>query len=162
MRIAVETKRLEEWRSALRRIEGVFTDPQLHALLENPKAPFVLKKQLLEEKLKGLDPLVINLASLLVVKARTRLIGQITAEYEVLLNRQYGIEPARVTTAVPIDDEEKARLAQRLSALTGKKVAVKLEVEPDLVGGIVARIGDKLIDGSIRNRLALLKNRLAT
>ena len=89
------------------------------------------------------------------------MIGDIVDEYQRLLDSHRGIERAEVTAAVPLDDEDRQRLAEQLSAVTGKKVTVKAEVDPGLVGGFTARIGGKLLDGSTRSKLIALKRELA-
>ena len=64
---------------------------------------------------------------------------------------------AEVTTAVAIDDEGRLALGKRISLLIGKPVIIKAKVDPELIGGIVVRVGDKLLDGSIRSKLESLK-----
>ena len=67
-----------------------------------------------------------------------------------------------MTTAIPLDDEDKLRLEERLSAALGKKVVLKPEVDSGLIGGIIARVGGKLLDGSTRSKLAALKRELVS
>ena len=64
---------------------------------------------------------------------------------------------AEVRTAIPLDDERREKLAQALSKATGKKVSVKVVVDPSVLGGVVAQVGDTVIDGSVRRRLEQLK-----
>jgi F-type H+-transporting ATPase subunit delta len=71
-----------------------------------------------------------------------------------------GLEHARVVTALPIDKQEEAKLTEHLAAITGKKVVLTTEVDPAIIGGFVARIGDKLIDGSTKAKLEALKRSL--
>jgi F-type H+-transporting ATPase subunit delta len=66
-----------------------------------------------------------------------------------------------VTTAVPLSDAEKNKLAQQLGTVTGKKVVVKASVNPDIIGGMTARINDRLLDGSTRRRLQDLKKAIS-
>ncbi|GAI06225.1 unnamed protein product, partial [marine sediment metagenome] len=81
-------------------------------------------------------------------------------EYQRLLDSYRGIELAEVITAVPLDDEDKLRLGERLGAVVGKKVVVKPEVDSSLIGGFIARIGGKLLDGSTRGKLEALKREM--
>jgi len=104
--------------------------------------------------------LALNLACLLVDRGELGIIGDIAEEYHSLLNDYYGIEQAEVTTATPLDDEDKLKLAEQLSMVVDKKVVLEAEVNPGVIGGIIVRIGGKLIDGSIRNKLAVLKQGL--
>ncbi len=84
----------------------------------------------------------------------------IAGEYQRLLDGYYGIEPAEVITAVPLDDKDIQKLTENLSALVGKKIVLKSEVDPGVIGGIVARVGGKLLDGSTRSKLAALRREL--
>ncbi|MEW6142489.1 MAG: F0F1 ATP synthase subunit delta [Chloroflexota bacterium] len=160
MEIALEKKQLEAWRNGLKKLAQVMQEPEIHPILDNPGVPFNLKKQLLEERLGDQGQMVLNLAWLLTARGKTHLAGQIAADYEYLLNQHYGLQPAEVITAVPLDDAEKERLVKYLSDVTGKKVLVSARVDPGIIGGMVARAGDQLIDGSIRSKLANLKRSL--
>jgi F-type H+-transporting ATPase subunit delta len=121
---------------------------------------FNLKTELIKQKLNTSNELVLNLCYLLILKGKLKNVDQIADEYEALLDEQRGIKHAVVTTAVAIDDTEKQRIASQLEKITGKKVSVKLQVNPSIVGGMVARIEDTLIDGSVRNKLDLLRRDL--
>ena len=88
------------------------------------------------------------------------MIGEIAGEYQRLLDAYHGIQEAEVTTAVPLDDADKERLAERLGSLLGSKITLKSNVDPEILGGIIARIGGKLLDGSTRSKLAALKREL--
>ena len=89
------------------------------------------------------------------------MIGDIDDGYKRLLDNCNGIEQAEVTTAIPLDDKDRQRLAEHLSAIVGKKVTLKTEVDSRLIGGIIARIGGKLLDSSTRSKLTALKRELA-
>jgi F0F1-type ATP synthase delta subunit len=88
------------------------------------------------------------------------LAAQIAEEFRVLLDEQRGIAWAEVLTAIPLDEEQKRRVAARLGEVTGKQVNVDAAVDPSILGGLIARIGDTLIDGSTRSRLLALKKEL--
>jgi len=94
------------------------------------------------------------------LKGRIKNAEQIADEYDNLLDEQRGIKHAVVTTAVPLDETDKQKITGQLEKITGRKVTVKLKVNPSILGGMVARIEDTLIDGSIRNRLDLLRKDL--
>ncbi len=158
--IAQEENQLEQWRLSLRKIAEVMQAPELVTLLESPKLPFNLKRGLLGERLKGVNPLSFNLACLLVAKGRFKIANSITTEYERLLDAYYGIEHAEVTTAIALDDKSKNELLQDLESFIGKKVTAELQVDLGIVGGVVIKIGDKLIDGSTKNKLTVLRKSL--
>jgi F-type H+-transporting ATPase subunit delta len=158
--IALESNKLTEWQSDLEKITKLTEDDEFVGLAENPKVPFDLKTKLVKEKLGKTNPMSFNLVYLLISKGRLRTARQIFDEYNRLLNEHYGIRSAEVTTAVPLDSAEKDKLAHNLEALVGKKVSMEVQVDPEILGGFIAKIDDSLIDGSIRNKLELLKKRL--
>ncbi len=158
--IALEKKELDRWQSDLRRIASLGENAALVAWFESPKLHFDDKAKLLSERLGDINPLALNLACLLVTRGRLGMIGDIADEYQHLLDDYRGIEQAEVTTAIPLDDKDKLRLEERLGIVVGKKVVLKTEVDTSLIGGIIARIGDKLIDGSTRSKLEALKREL--
>lgn len=158
--IARETKEFDRWQSDLRKIAGLRDDEVLMAFLENPKFHLDDKAGLVTERLGEINRLALNLVYLLLARGRLSMVGDITQEYEQLLDSHRGIERAEVTTAVPLDDASSAQLSQRLGKLLGKQVILRSKVDPGLIGGMVARVGGKLIDGSTRNRLLALKNEM--
>ncbi len=160
--IARERNELDRWQSDLRKIATLGEDAAFLALLENPKVRFEDKARLLSQWLGDVNPLALNLVYLLVTKGRLGMVGDIADEYQHLLDSYRGIEQAEVITAIPLDDEDRRRLEERLGAVVGKKVVVKPRVDPGVLGGVVARIGGKLLDGSTRSRLMALKKALAS
>ena len=158
--LALEKGELENWQADLRKVAAKVTDAKLMGLLENPKLPFDTKKRLLEEQLGKVIPLVLNLACLLMSRGRLRIIGNVSRQYERLLDAHNGIEHAEVATAVPLDEEDKARLASRLGEMVGQKIIIDAQTDPAIVGGFRARIGDMLIDGSVHNTLESLRKSL--
>ena len=158
--IARETEGLDRWQSDLEKIAKLGGDTALSAFWESPKFHFEEKAKLISEQLGDINPLALNLVYLLVARGRLGIIGDIAEEYHSLLNDYYGIEQAEVTTATPLDDEDKLKLAEQLGMVVDKKVVLEAEVNPGVIGGIIIRIGGKLIDGSIRNKLTVLKQGL--
>ncbi len=160
-KIALETEELDRWQSDLRKIASLGEDATFIACLESPKFHFDDKARLLSERLGDISPLALNLVYLLVARDRLGIIGDIADGYQRLLDGYRGIERAGVITAISLDDEDRLRLEERLGAVVGKKVVLKPEVDSSLIGGIIARIGDKLLDGSTRSKLVALKRELA-
>jgi F-type H+-transporting ATPase subunit delta len=159
--IALESDKLKEWQSNLAKIAKLVEDEEFVGLAENPKIPFDLKAKLVQDKLGKINTMALNLVYILISKGKLKTAGQILEEYNRLLNEHYGIKSAEVTTAIPLDNTEKEKLEENLEALAGKKISMKVQVNPEILGGFIARIDDSLIDGSIRNRLEMLKKRLA-
>ena len=158
--IALETKELDRWQSDLKKIAVMAEDATFMALLESPRFHFDKKAELVSMRLKGVNPLALNLVLLLVTRGKLGMIGDIADEYQRRLDSYRGIEPAEVTTAVPLNDEDRAKLSRHLGAIVGKEVVLRCEVDPALLGGIVTRIGGKLLDGSTRSKLEALKREI--
>jgi len=106
--------------------------------------------------------LVLNLVLLLASKGGLGSVGEITEDYQRLLDRYRGVESAEVITAIPLSGEDKRKLAKDIGAIFGKKVILKSEVDPGLIGGVVVRVGGKLLDGSTQGKLLALKKELAS
>ena len=158
--IALERKELDRWQSDLGKIASLGEDATFIAFLESPRFHFNDKARLLSERLGDINPLALNLVYLLVARGRLSMVGDIADGYQQLLDSYRGIERAEITTAIPLDDEDKLRLEEHLGAIVGKKVVLKPGIDSSLIGGIVARIGGKLLDGSTRSQLMALKREL--
>ena len=158
--IAQAKNNLGEWEKELRRIAELMRDREIADLIDNPKVPFNLKAELIKQKLVKANDLVLNLCYLLISKGKLKNVEQISDEYDKVLDNYRGIKHAMVTTAVPVNDAEKQKIIGQLEKITGKKVTLKLQVNSSILGGMVARIEDTLIDGSVRNRLDLLRRNL--
>jgi F-type H+-transporting ATPase subunit delta len=120
-KLALEKGELDSWQVSLRKIADITTDEKLVALLENPKLPFEAKKAFLAELLGKINPLALNLAYLLVHKDKLGIAGDISHQYDRLLDTYHGIEHIEVITALPLDDEDKERISSRFKAITGHK-----------------------------------------
>jgi F-type H+-transporting ATPase subunit delta len=158
--IALERDELEIWRGDLERLSALVSDPLLFAFLESPRINFEEKGRILRQGLEGVNPLVINLALLMVTRGRLDLVADMVLEYGWLVDEHRGIAHAEVATAVPIELKEKDKLVRYLGDLVGLKIALTDRVDPSIIGGLVARVGDKIIDGSTRSRLLALRESL--
>jgi F-type H+-transporting ATPase subunit delta len=159
--LAVERGEVDRWTGALHRIEERLGEADIAMLLENPSIPMDRKQEIVDRALPGLEQLPRNFAYVLVANGRASAIGAIVAEYERLVREHQGIAIAEVTTAVPLDDAESRSVARQLEALVGKRIVLERRVDPSILGGVVARIGDHLIDGSLAGQLAALRDQLA-
>jgi F-type H+-transporting ATPase subunit delta len=104
---------------------------------------------------------MLNLVDMLVATRRLGIMRAISGEYNRLLNEARGVEDAIVTTAKPASEADTEIIRQQLSKITGKKINILTATDPGLIAGLKARIGDKLIDGSISRRLVLLQNEIS-
>jgi len=159
--IALEEKQLDKWLTDVEEIAAVLGDAEIAAVLANPKVSLENKKDVLDRGLKGVSPTAMNLARLLVERNRLHLVQSLAVEYKRLMNAYGGMELAEVKTAVPISPEEGEKVGKGLTALSGKRVTLELSVDPEILGGFVARLGDKLIDASARTRLQELRKSIA-
>ncbi|MCH7577264.1 MAG: ATP synthase F1 subunit delta [Chloroflexi bacterium] len=150
----------ERWSEGLSLMAAIFSDSEIAALMQEARISTADKMGLAEKALAGVDPLVLNLARLLVHRGRTALASQIAEAFQELVDAERGIAHALVTTAVPLSDDETRAVAEKLSEISDQQVVVETQVDERIIGGLVARIGDKLIDGSTRSRLLALKRRL--
>lgn len=159
--IAQEEHDLDGWLRDLRTIQQVLRGSNLIALLDNPGVSFEEKRQIVESTpLARLAPKRRHFVLLLVENQRTDALDDIVSAYEAELNAARGIVSAKVTTAVPLDAHETEAVKRRLENITGQKVLATMAVDPSLIGGFVARIGDRLIDASVAGRLAALRTSL--
>ena len=159
--IAREKDELDRWVEDLRVIADLAAQPGVTEVLASSRVPFEGKERLLRSGLADVSPLALNLARLLVQKGRIALAQQVREEYQRLLDEHRGMSHAVVFTAVPLSADEERAVAQRLRELTGKEIVLERQVEPEILGGLVARVGDRLIDGSTRTRLLELRRQLA-
>jgi F-type H+-transporting ATPase subunit delta len=98
---------------------------------------------------------------LLIAKNKFRNACQIVEEFNYLLNEHRGVKNAEIITAIPVDNTEKNILVQNLETLIGNKITADFKVDPNILGGMVAKVDGNLIDGSIRSKLELLKKSMA-
>jgi F-type H+-transporting ATPase subunit delta len=160
--IASEQGQLEKWLQDLGQLSQLSQDLLFRTVMDNPKFSLQEKLGLLPDKVAGLSPLAVNLLSLLVARDRLRLAPQIYQEYQRLLNAHQGIASAEVVTAVPLESAEEKLVVRHLEAITGGKVVITTRVDPSMLGGLVAHIGDTLLDGSLRSKLKALHKSLVT
>ena len=158
--IALERQELEQWQSDLEKIDAIVSDTTVLAALENPKLKFENKIGIFSKNLGDISPLALNLVRMLITRASIGMIGAIADEYNILLDDYRGVKSAEVVTAVPIDEKDEQKLAEELGTLVGSRVTLKSGVDPEILGGIIARVGGKLLDGSTRSKLAAMKREL--
>lgn len=150
------------WGKLIRDIaNGVQQDITLKHFLESPKISEAKKNEVFFEALGDRVPRhFLRFLQTLVRKRRQMLIPEIAVEYESLLDVVEGRVHANVTVARPATAVDEARIAEHLSRVVGKTVVPHMNVNPAILGGVVIRIGDTVMDGSVRKRLSRLKGRM--
>ena len=159
--IAQEDGTAEQWAEGLRSLSSLYGDAGAASFLGSSRVPPSEKRALVEKSLAGVPNPTLNLALLLLQRGRTALGPQIADAYQELLDAAKGLSHATITTAVELTADELAAVKQKLGQITGGEVVIETEVDESIIGGIIVRIGDRLIDGSTKNRLMELKQKLA-
>lgn len=132
---------------------------ELRDKLTDPHIPVATRQQIIEDLLRDkAQPATVGLVSLLVGNGRTVDIPAIVNQMVSMSAHAANKELAEVRTAFPLTDDEQARLAAALGQATGKELDVRVIIDPSVKGGLVAQIGDTVIDGSVRRRLEQLRN----
>ena len=158
--IAREKGSFDQWQHDLDALAGLMSDDGAALVLNSPKISQAQKMSLIQEALRGAQPEAINLATLLLDRGRLSIAPEMAELFRDAALSELGIVVARVTTAEPINPQAEAGIRQRLNSLVGKQVEIRSDVDPSIIGGVVARIGDQLIDGSVSNQLRRLRTRL--
>ena len=134
---------------------------ELRNALTDANIPAARRQQIVEDLLGGkASATTVALVSMVVGTGRARQLPSIIERLVEMSAAEANKEVAEVRTAVPLTDDQRDRLAKALEDATGKQVEVKVVVDPSVLGGIVAQVGDTVIDGSVRRRLDQLKNAL--
>jgi F-type H+-transporting ATPase subunit delta len=156
--IAERDDSMEAWMAAFGVVDERLSDPGLTRLLANPAVPAAARVEVLERVLGGdVTGPPRNLLALMVRRGRFELLPAVAREFARLHRRREGIVEATVTSTVALDATEVEALQHRLAAMTGRTIELRTAVDPALLGGIQVRMGDQLIDGSVRGRLERLR-----
>jgi F-type H+-transporting ATPase subunit delta len=127
---------------------------ELRTTLTDPALPVSRRQQIVEDLLGGrANPITTSLLSMVVGTGRSRDLPAIVDELVRISAAEGNKEVAEVRSAIALSDDQKARLAQALGTATGKQVEVKVILDPTVLGGLVAQIGDTVIDGTVKTKL---------
>lgn len=159
--LARERGALDHWAEAIDGLDGLTAQPQYVSALQRDGMTDAQFQAIVRQVVPGIDALEMNLFRLLRRKKRLVLGPSIASFFRELRDEELGIVRATVRTAVPLDDAQRTRIAEQLSRATGGgRVELESEVDAALLGGVVIRVGDRLIDGSVRTRLRRLRRAL--
>jgi F-type H+-transporting ATPase subunit delta len=160
--IATADNTLDEWLRDLKLAADAIGQPSVERLLGNPAVAVAVRVKAADDALgKRISDKALNLVRLLIRRGRVELLPQVAKRYEELYERHKGIVRATITSAAPLDDAELREIQARLSQMTGGTLRTDVSVDASLLGGVIVRIGDRMIDGSVRGRLERLRNRIA-
>ena len=156
--IAERDDSMEAWRAALAIADERLTSEEVIRLLANPSVPTTSRIAALERILgDDVSGPPHNLLALMVRRGRFELLPSVIREFTRLYNQREGIVEATVISASELGADEVAALQERLVAMTGAQIELQQSVDPELLGGVQVRVGDRLIDGSVRGRLERLR-----
>jgi len=156
-----ERNTLDAWQSDLTLLSSLVENGQVAIYLTNPSVTPDKKLATLESALgASVQPETRNLAKLLIERNRTELIPEIKELVDAQVREDRGIIIADVTTAERLNEAEQELVRAKLHDLTGQTIQLATRVDPEIIGGIIIRIGDQVIDGSVRNKLEKMRSRL--
>jgi F-type H+-transporting ATPase subunit delta len=150
--------------SQLAAIEAVIHEsPELRIALLTPAIQNSRKRAVMAKLLErtGASPLIRNFIYVVIDHRRIGVISEIREAFELQLDERLGFVRAEVSSAAPLNEPLSAGLEAELSKLTGKRMRLRFDVDPALLGGVVARIGSTVYDGSIRGELRQLARKMA-
>ena len=160
--LAVQQDQAIQWADALQFVSQVLQDAEFGAFLNHAEVPAERKVQALETVLGDIQPLVRNLAALLVTRGAVGAFGDVYSGYVALLDQHLGRQQVQVTSAVALEDQEVERIRQFVADLIQKEVVIVPQVDEAILGGVIIQIGDKLLDGSTRSKLEALRRQIRT
>ncbi|HJS27621.1 MAG TPA: ATP synthase F1 subunit delta [Actinomycetota bacterium] len=139
------------------------SDTRVREALIDPSLPVENKRRLIADSLgERANALAVSMLGFIVEQGRARELARIVEELAEVAaaTREHGV--AEVRSAVPLDESRTKKLAEALSKATGREIEVRVVVDPRVVGGVVAKVGDEVFDGSVRSRLDEAREHLAT
>ena len=142
-------------------METIFDNEDLRQIIERKMVSVQVKEEVLEKIFSNkVSPIVLNFLKVVVKKRREDYLQDMLREYSAFADEEGNIAEAKVKSASEITPEQQKLIKERISALTGKEIRLSTEVDPELLGGMIIRVGDKVYDGSARQQLKTLKSNL--
>ena len=143
-------------------VDALPASASLRDVLADPQIETSAKQRILVEITRGGQPLVTNTLQLLLERGRFGLVAEVREVYEALAATEADVVQVEVTSAVELSAAARAKIAARVAGVAGRQVELAVRVDPDIIGGLVLRVGDVIVDGSVRARIRQLRRRLAT
>jgi F-type H+-transporting ATPase subunit delta len=161
--VAQERGVVDEVREQLGQIvDALEGSRDLQLFLASPQFSSTEKRDGLRRAIDGADPTITNLLDVMVENQRLSVLPEVRREFDLRYDDLHQVLPVRISTAVSLDAETTARIGRQVGEGTGRQVQLTTEVDPDLIGGIVLRVGNQILDASIRQRLENLRRQVAT
>ncbi len=159
--VGKEQDAFEQYSEVLQGLKGLFdSKPEVVDALTNPLYPMETKEKVMAALAEsaGVDKIMSNFLNLLVQKKRAEILPEIAEEFQIMVNEEKNIVHGSVVSAVELNSDLQAKVQATLEKLTGKKVELSTSVDPSIIGGIIAKVGDLVLDGSIKAQLAGLND----
>jgi F-type H+-transporting ATPase subunit delta len=160
--LARREKREEEWGALTQAVaDGMREDRMLRTFLESPKIAAAQKIEIIQKALgKRVPHLFLRFLETVILKRRQMVIPSIASEYRALIDESEDRVHATIVVAREPGEPDKDALKRQLSRLFGKKVVPHYSLNPAILGGVIVKVGDTVMDGSVRRRLATLRSRM--
>jgi len=160
--VAQEQNKLDKVRDELGEFADALNDSrELQVFLFSPYFSTKEKSEGLDKAISGADDTTLNFLRLLIEKHRMPVLFRVRAEFDQLWEEENKLLPVTVTSAVELPKETVKQIGDRIAEQTDRKVDLQSKVDPDILGGIVVRVGNSIIDASIRARLDQLRKQVA-
>jgi len=159
-KIARDANALPVWSDALGRLAAVASSKIALELVGNPKLTTAQVASLIADTAGQLLPQQHNFVQVLAENERLAVLPEIAAQFEALRNAHEGVVDVQVSSAFPLSDAQLVEITETLQSRYGGQVKVSVSIDPDLIGGVSIRVGDEVIDTSVRGKLAQLANAL--
>ncbi|HEU0164598.1 MAG TPA: F0F1 ATP synthase subunit delta [Thermomicrobiales bacterium] len=158
--LAQEEGNFDAWQRDLTELGTLVGDDSAAGFFANPNISDDEKFTVVENVLKDLRPETRNLAKILIDRRKIAIVPDVVALFDEAVLARKGVALVDVTTAETLDDQGQELVRQHLKTMLGKDIQLRLHVDPEIIGGIIARSGDQVIDGSVTNQLRRLRTRL--
>lgn len=161
--VVTKNNETETVRTEIAQFANFMTEnPQLGEVFRSPAVPFDNKKNVLESLIAKTKPAKTTANFLRVLQRNHRLadLPAVAERFDQVLEDRAGLVTAEITTAQPLADAQTAALQTKLQQMTGKKVKLNFKINPEIIGGVVTRIGSTVYDGSIKSQLQHLKEQM--
>ncbi len=160
--VAQEQNKLDKVRGELGEFADALNDSrELQVFLFSPYFSTTEKSEGLDKAISGADDTTLNFLRLLIEKHRMPVIFRVRAEFDQLWEEENKLLPVIVTSAVELPQDTVKQIGDRIAEQTDRKVDLQSRVDPDILGGIVVRVGNSVLDASIRNRLENFRKQVA-
>ncbi len=159
--VGKEEGKYEEYSQTLQGVAGLYVShPEVIDALTNPLYPLDIRQKVMAGMIEsmGVEKIMANFLNLLVEKKRAAILPEVAEEFQAMVDNEKNVSHGSVVSAIELSDALQDKVRAALEKLTGKKVELTTSVDPSIIGGIIAKVGDLELDGSIRTQLASLKD----